>query len=294
MTAMLAGKGRGPFMSDPTINRVAAPWFWRPRSRRPVTRWFALAPAALCCASLATAHADELMAAVFLASLAGSIAGFAFSAICGAMLFHLDHAQVHLVQIMITCSIASQTAMTWATRREIDWRVLGVFVAGGAVGLPFGAWLLLNTKPAGYTETLGIFLLLYGGYMLIRRPFVIGRQHPAFNAISGAFGGVTGGALGAPGIPVTIWCSIKGWDKARQRGLFQAYILAMQVLTLLVISLPKPSGARTSGYDVSDVLFVPASLLGTSFGMLLYRRLSDTQFALIHELNRLLALTPST
>lgn len=46
------------------------------------------------------------LAAVFVASTLSSIAGFAFSAICGAMLFHLLPRPVDIVQIMIVCSIA--------------------------------------------------------------------------------------------------------------------------------------------------------------------------------------------
>jgi uncharacterized membrane protein len=41
------------------------------------------------------------MAAIFIAALTSSIAGFAFSAICGAMLFHLLDDPVHVVEIMM-------------------------------------------------------------------------------------------------------------------------------------------------------------------------------------------------
>jgi hypothetical protein len=46
--------------------------------------------------------------AIFAASTVSSIAGFAFSALCGAMLFHLMDSPVRVVQVMIVCSIAIQ------------------------------------------------------------------------------------------------------------------------------------------------------------------------------------------
>ena len=54
------------------------------------------------------------MLAVFVAALTSSIAGFAFSAICGAMLFHLLGDPVQVVEIMMICSIAGQALMVWS------------------------------------------------------------------------------------------------------------------------------------------------------------------------------------
>src|SRR5712692_10568709 len=87
------------------------------------------------------------MAAVFVAALTSSIAGFAFSAICGAMLFHLLDDPVHVVEIMMICSIAGQALMVWSLRRDIAWRGLAPFVAGAAVGLPVGVYCLLHCRP---------------------------------------------------------------------------------------------------------------------------------------------------
>jgi len=220
-----------------------------------------------------------VMAAIFLASILSSIAGFAFSAVCGAMLFHLAHEPVRVIQIMMTCSIANQATMTWAARRDIDWRGLGVFLAGGALGLGFGVWVLLHADCALYIQALGVFLLLYGATMLFRTPMVLQRQRTILDFGIGVVGGITGGAAAFPGMPVTIWCSMKGWGKTRQRAMLQPFILIMQVAALLVILVARTSGPNHIGFPVADLLFVPASLLGTSLGLMLYKRLSDTQFA---------------
>jgi uncharacterized membrane protein YfcA len=240
-----------------------------------------LTAAALACAVAGPLlHAPDAaaMGAISVASAVSSIAGFAFSAICGSMLFHLVPNTVQAVQIMILCSIANQAAMTWSLRRDIDWRALSVFLFGGATGLPVGVWLLMHADRAIYTSVLGVFLLAYGAWMLLRRQMTARWQHPALDVAVGFIGGITGGAAGFPGAAVTIWCGFKGWDKTRQRALFQPFILLMQVAALVVINMVRPGEAHGLGFAAGDLLCIPASLLGTAVGLTFFRGLSDSQF----------------
>jgi hypothetical protein len=219
-----------------------------------------------------------VMIAIAAAAALSSIGGFAFSAICGAVLFHLTIDPVQVVEIMMLCSVANQAAMVWSLRRAIDWRSLATFLLGGALGLPVGVGLLLHTNHSTYTHALGAFLLLYGVYMLLRRPITVRWQHPALDIAIGALGGVTGGAVGFPGAFVTIWCAMKDWSKDRQRALFQPFILIMQVAALLTLALVHGTSSA-HGVDLVDLLYVPGSLLGTAAGLLCYRALSDRHFA---------------
>jgi uncharacterized membrane protein YfcA len=260
------------------------PWPLRSiwQASRGLAIWLLLAGISLVCLAHAghdNGHGARIMVAISLASLVSSIAGFAFSAICGAILFHFGDDPVHIVQIMILCSIANQAAMTWASRGNIDWRGLKVYLAGGALGLSLGVWLLLHVDRVLYTQIFGAFLVGYGTYMLVRKPIVVRRPPVAADLLTGFLGGVTGGAAGFPGAFVTIWCGMKGWDKTRQRAVFQPFILVMQVAALLAISLASRSGAGNFGLKVTDLMFIPMALFGTAFGLTLYRRLTDHQFA---------------
>lgn len=223
-------------------------------------------------------HRAAALAAIFVASLVSSITGFAFSAVAGAILFHLHDDPVRIVSIMIACSIANQAAMTWTLRRNIDWGGLPPYFAGGALGLPIGVWTLLHASRMLYTHVLGGFLLIFGSYMLLRRAMVVRRQPVIADVVAGFLGGITGGAAGFPSAFVTIWCGMKGWDKARQRAVTQPFILIMQVTGLLAISLVRRSYAGSASMTPSDLIFIPFSLLGTSLGLALYRRLTDAQF----------------
>jgi uncharacterized membrane protein YfcA len=80
---------------------------------------------------------------------------------------------------------------------------------------------------------------------------------------------------------VTVWCGFKGWDKTRQRALFQPFILLMQVAALVMINMVRPGEAHGIGFAVGDLLCIPASLLGTAVGLTFFRGLSDRQFTRI-------------
>ncbi len=78
---------------------------------------------------------------------------------------------------------------------------------------------------------------------------------------------------------MTIWCGMKGWDKARQRGVYQPFILIMQVLALLAIEFVAPVVAAGPGLGAAAWTFIPAALLGTCCGLAIFKRLTDVQFA---------------
>jgi uncharacterized protein len=221
-----------------------------------------------------------VLAAIFLASTLSSIAGFAFSAICGAMLFHLMSGPVQVVELMVVCSIAIQSLSVWALRRSIDWKVLPAFLIGGVISLPGGVYLLLHIPPKTFGAIMGMFLIAYGGFMLfrppVRQPWNVGRIG---DGIAGLLGGITGGLAGFPGALVTIWCSLKGWDKKRQRGVYQPFILVMQVLTLAAIHLMGHRGGEDVGVDLIAFANVPGALLGTWCGLNLFESLTDRQFS---------------
>jgi len=229
------------------------------------------------------------LTAVFAASTVSSIAGFAFSALCGAMLFHLMDSPVYAVNVMIICSIAIQLLSVATLWREIDWHSLRVFLIGGFLGVPAGVYLLLHLPTATYRNVIGGLLIAYGGYLLLRWPVRSLRLGPLSDACAGFLGGITGGLAGFPGAFVTIWCGLKGWDKARQRGVYQPFILSMQPVTLIAIHLMQPASATRAQLDWKAFAFVPAALLGAWFGLRIFKRLSDRQFEVV--VNGLLILS---
>jgi uncharacterized membrane protein YfcA len=247
------------------------------------SRWIAPLAVSCACAGLVAAVFKAqiqmtVMAAVLVAALVSSIAGFAFSAICGAMLFKLINNPVEVVELMMVCSIAGQTWMTWALRHSITWRPLLLFLLGGLLGLPLGFYILLHSDAVVYSRGTGALLVLYAAYMLFRRPILWRRQRPLLDSLSGFVGGITGGAAAFPGAFVTIWCGMKGWDKERQRALYQPFILVMQVAAIAILTLLRPRGAIAPSLVLSSMVYLPAMLCGTMLGMTYFQRLNERQF----------------
>jgi uncharacterized protein len=221
--------------------------------------------------------------AVLLAATLSSIAGFAFSAVCGVMLLQIMSDPVKIVEVMIVCSIAIQSVSVAVLWRHIDWRSLVMFLVGGIIGLPIGVWLLLHVGQFWFKEAIGGLLIAYAAFRLLRRPWVVRSNSSLADAGIGFLGGITGGLAGFPGAAVTIWCGMRGWDKQRQRGVYQPFILLMQILALLLIELMRsiPHGA---GSGLGPAMFVPPALLGTWLGLVIFRRLSDRSFGMVVNL----------
>jgi uncharacterized membrane protein YfcA len=217
--------------------------------------------------------------AVLLASALSSIAGFAFSAIAGAMLFQVLEGPVRVVAILVLCSIAIQALSVWTLRRDIAWRALLPLLLGGLAGLPLGLALLLAAPARAYAIGIGLFLIAYGAWTLLRPPIRPARRGgAAADAAVGLMGGITGGLAAFPGAAVTIWCGMQGWDKARQRAIYQPFILAMQLVTLAALWGLARAGGRPAPIDLVALSCVPAALIGTLCGLALFRRLNDAQF----------------
>jgi uncharacterized membrane protein YfcA len=215
---------------------------------------------------------------IAVAAFLSSIAGFAFSAIAGAMLFHFRHDTVSIVEILLVCSLANQALNVWLLRRHIALRALLPFVAGGVFGVPAGVWLLTHLEVTTFKIALGTLVAMYGTVMLLRRPFTLKRTVPGSDVAIGLAGGVLGGFAAIPGVVVAIWCSMQPWDKTRQRIVLQSYILLMQVVALVAIAVLRPGHGPSGTIPPIAWACLPPSLPATWLGMTMFKRMSDNQF----------------
>jgi len=71
-----------------------------------------------------------LSVAVFLGAFVSGFAGFAFSAVAGAILLH-TLLPLEAVPLMMACSVGVQATNLWALRRDIEWKQSLVLVLGG-------------------------------------------------------------------------------------------------------------------------------------------------------------------
>jgi uncharacterized membrane protein YfcA len=231
-----------------------------------------------------TGHAGWIgpMFALLCAACFSSGAGFAFSPVSQALLTPFAFDGVQIVQMLLVCSIGTQALTIVSLRQGIAWRHLPPYLAGGVLGLPIGILLLLHLAVSGFRVAIGLTILIYGIVVLIRRPIVLPPTGWWANVAIGFIGGVTGGLAAFPGAAVTIWVGMQGWDKMRQRGIYQPFILTMQVLALPMLSLMRTASGKSVGHSFAGLVvalpFLPGALIGAWLGLRVFRRISDRRF----------------
>ncbi|MBM3527299.1 MAG: sulfite exporter TauE/SafE family protein [Alphaproteobacteria bacterium] len=210
----------------------------------------------------------------FLGGIATGAAGFAYGVVASSIWLHAI-APVHVTILVVSIGLIIQAGLTWKMRRSLDMQRLSPFVVAGLIGVPIGVWLVIKTDPSAIKVVLAAFMVAYGVYALAapRLPRIIGGGKPADAAV-GFVGGILGGLAGLSGILPAIWTQIRGWPKDVARGIFQPFIVAMHLATVVLIGVVALD--RTGA-----VLFVavfPAVLLGAWVGWSIYGKLDERSF----------------
>jgi uncharacterized protein len=230
--------------------------------------------AAAVCLYVALVRPDYDALIVLVCATLSSVAGFAFSAISGPALLHAVGDPVKAVHIMLVASVALQSYSVWALRESIKLQELLPYFAGGVSTVVPGVYLLLHTSTAIYLVALGGFLTAYASYLLVRPTFRLTNNSLAGRVLVGALGGITGATAAFPGAFVTIWCGAHGWDKVRQRAIYQPFILGMQLVTLAVMVPSSP----TVVVRPELLQYVAPAMLGSYVGLWGFSKLSTAQF----------------
>jgi uncharacterized protein len=220
-----------------------------------------------------------LSAAVFAGAFVSGLAGFAFSAVAGAILLRIFQ-PLEAVPLMMACSIGVQAANLWALRRNIQWGGSALLIAGGALGIPIAVYLLQNTDTYILRVGFGVIVSLYAGYMLFRPALarVSGTTSRHLIALIGFGGGLIGGLTAMPGAIPTIWCDMRGMrgmPKSDQRGLVQPFIAIMQVFALAVLL---EHHSLSSKVVIDLAISLPALFAGTALGILAFRNINEIGF----------------
>ncbi|MBL0425835.1 sulfite exporter TauE/SafE family protein [Ramlibacter alkalitolerans] len=128
-------------------------------------------------------------------------------------------------------ALVGQLLAAFTVRRGWDLKALVPFLAGGFAGLPVGLYLLPRLDVPLFKTVLGAMLVVICPLMFFaaRLPRVNGGR--AGDALAGAAGGVMGGLGGFTGVVPTLWCTVRGFDKDRQRAIIQNFNLSMLLVT---------------------------------------------------------------
>ena len=216
-----------------------------------------------------------LVGASFAGGVVAGFAGFAFSAVAGAILLHFFQPSL-AIPLMMFCSISAQLGSIIYLRKTLPWSQSLALLIGGAFGVPVALSVFYLIDADLFRRGFGTFLIVYSSYMLLRPRLICVRGGTVSNAVVGFAGGVVGGLTAMPGALPTIWCDMRGVGKEAQRGVVQPFIAAMQGLALLLF-LARPEKLPDE-LLVGLLISIPGLALGTFVGLKLFGKIDEGIF----------------
>lgn len=221
------------------------------------------------------ASITAVVAASFAGGIVAGFAGFAFSAVAGAILLHFFEPSL-AIPLMMLCSIAAQLGSMAYLRKSLRWTHSLFFVLGGALGVPVAVSVFHHIDADAFRRGFGIFLACYASYMLWRPRVVAFRGGRISDTAIGFAGGVVGGLTAMPGALPTVWCDLRGMAKEAQRGMVQPFITAMQVLAVVLFLTRPQKLPETLFLDL--LISLPGLAIGTFIGLKLFGRVDELIF----------------
>jgi len=212
--------------------------------------------------------------ATFVGGVVAGLAGFAMSLVVSGVWLHIL-TPVQTVTLIVGYGLLVQGYGIWTLRHALSWRRVAPFIISGTVGVPIGVALLSYTAPVHLRAFVGLLLILYSAYGLVRpaiKPIKAGG--PAEVSI-GFVNGILGGLTGLAGIVVVVWCQLRGWPKDVQRTISQPVSFAAFVVSAISLSVAGSIAANTVQLFL---IGLPLVLAGTWTGLKLYGRFDDAAF----------------
>src|SRR3954466_15444689 len=106
-----------------------------------------------------------LSAAAFSGAVVSGLAGFAFSAVAGAILLHALP-PMEAVPLMMACSVGVQGANLWALRKKLQGSGSLFLIIGGLLGIPIAVGILQRADSQSFRVGFGAVLTIYAAYAL--------------------------------------------------------------------------------------------------------------------------------
>jgi uncharacterized membrane protein YfcA len=215
------------------------------------------------------------LAATFCGGFTSGLTGFAAGLVVSGVWLHIM-TPLQAAVLIAACGMVNQGYGIWKVRHALQWRRILPFVAGGAVGVPAGAYLVTYLDPAHLRIGVGVLLIVYGTYNLAKPSVAPIRSNAAVDTGIGVLNGTLGGLTGLGGVISTIWVQLGGGPKDVQRAIFQPVLF----LTMTMTTLTFAASGHLFSADILKLflLGLPALLLGLWAGVSLYGKLDDAAF----------------
>jgi uncharacterized membrane protein YfcA len=222
---------------------------------------------------------DGLGFAVFaLAALVGGFvsgfSGFAMGLVVSGVWLHII-TPVQTATLIAGYGLLTQGYGVIKLRHVLDLRKAWPLALGTVIGVPIGVGILADLNPIYVRLVVGVLLIAYAIYGLVRPAFTPMKIGTGADIAIGLSNGVLGGLTGLGGVISTISCQWRGWPKDLQRAVFQPVLFA----AFVVISLSQAAaGSITKDTLVLYALGVPFMVAGLWSGFRLFGKIDDEMF----------------
>src|SRR5690242_773061 len=119
--------------------------------------------------------------ATFFGGLTSGLTGFAAGLVVSGVWLHII-TPLQTAVLIAAYGVVNQGYGIWKVRHALQWRRILPFVIGGAFGVPLGAYLVTYINPAHLRVGVGILLLAYSTYNLVRPTFTPIKSNAAADA----------------------------------------------------------------------------------------------------------------
>ncbi|ACO33583.1 MULTISPECIES: sulfite exporter TauE/SafE family protein [Acidobacterium] len=226
-------------------------------------------------------HAWEwpLLAVVALiASTLAAVTGFGGAAVLLPALVAMFGMRA-AIPILTVAQLTGNASRVWFNRRELNWRVVAWFAAGGIPMALLGGYLFASAPLAGLTRLLGAFLLLVVVWRHLRPGLSRRFPTPAFAAV-GAGSSFLSALLGSVGPLMAPFFLAYGLVKGAYIGTEALSAVVMHVAKLVAYR----QTALLTVHDVATGLALgPVMIVGSFTGKRIVDRLPERVFAAIIE-----------
>lgn len=223
-----------------------------------------------------TLYIPILIAGAFMAAFVIGAVGFADALILNSVWLHIMEPSA-AIPLVVCCGFAMHLVPLYKLRHTLDFSHLLPFAIPGVVGVPLGVWVLGYLEPDLFRAIIGVMLIIYGLWMLLKPHTIIkaGRNHRLVDGLVGLGGGFMGGFAGLSGLFPTLWAGLRGWPKNTQRGVYQPFVVIMHALGIMVFA---GAGMMTTQTGVDLLWCLPVIVLGSWLGVKIYPFLDEKLF----------------
>jgi uncharacterized membrane protein YfcA len=180
------------------------------------------------------------------------------------------------VAISIAMGVAPGVQGVWIVRNEIDMRRLLLFLIPGLAGIPLGLSILHLIDAQLLKIVVAGFLLLYGGFFVLRRNLPAIRKRFVFvDGGLGFIGGILGATAGLSGALPTMWLAMQDLTKGQSRALLQPYNTCVLGVSAILLAI---DGAYQGETLIAALIALPITLVAAQAGIWTFSRLTDMRF----------------